>query len=116
MYSIRGATTIVKDEKNIVLDATKELLEKIIKENNVNIDDIVSIIFSCTKDIKSQYPAEGARQMGINRASLMCLQEMYVEGSLDKCIRILMLVNGDKSQKDVKHIYINGAQILRMDL
>lgn len=116
MYCIRGATTIEKDEKEEVLNYTEELLKKIIDANNIKIDDIISIIFSCTRDITSAYPAEAARNMGIVRAALMCLQEMYVEKSLEKCIRVLMFVDKDIKQEDAKHIYINGAKDLRKDL
>lgn len=116
MYSVRGAITIDEDIKDEINLSTKELITSIIKENNINIDDIISIIFSCTNDIISAYPAEAARQMGIKEAGLLCLQEMYVKDSMKKCIRILMHVNGYKKQSDVKHIFLRDAVILREDI
>ena len=116
MFSVRGAITIENDNIDEVLFSTKELIKKILQMNLICKDDIISIIFSCTKDIKSAYPAQAARDIGITYAGLLCLTEMYVERSMEKCIRILMLVNGEKSQNSVKHIYLKDAVKLRPDI
>lgn len=116
MFAVRGAITVEKDEKKYILEETEVLLKEMILKNEICIEDIVSIIFTATKDLKSAYPAEAARNIGIKYAGLLCFQEMYVENSLDKCIRVLMHVNGDKNQKDVKHIFLKRATILRPDL
>lgn len=116
MFSIRGATTVNKDTKGEIHEATKELIEKIIEVNSLKYDDIISIIFSVTKDLKSAYPAEAVRKMGITHASLMCLQEMDVENSLERCIRVMMLINGDNKQSDVKNIYLRESINLRPDI
>ena len=116
MIAIRGATTVLEDTREQILSETKIMLEKIISENNINIEDIISIIFTATKDIKSVYPAVSAREMGIVNASLICMQEMDVTGSLQKCIRVHMEVESDKRQKDANHVYLNGAEVLRPDL
>lgn len=116
MVSIRGAVTVNEDTREEVIAATRELLNIIMEKNHLTIEDIVSIIFSCTNDIKSVYPAVAAREIGILNAGLMCLSEMYVEGSLKKCIRVLMTVNKYDVQKQAKHVYLKGAVILRPDL
>jgi len=116
MISIRGAITVDEDIRQEVISSTKDLLSSIIEKNNLEIDDIVSIFFSCTNDIKSVYPAVAAREMGILNAGLMCFSEMFVEGSLKKCIRVLMLVNKYDNQKQAKHVYMKGAAVLRPDL
>jgi chorismate mutase len=116
MYSVRGATTIEYDNKEEIVASTTCLIEKMIESNGVRIEDVVSMMFTCTRDIKSSYPSEAARNLGIIYSGLLCFQEMYVEGSMEKCIRILMLVNGEKKQKDVKHIFLNRAVSLRPDL
>lgn len=116
MVSIRGAIVIDENTKECIINETKNLLEEMIEQNNVDIDDIVSIIFSATRDITASYPAPAARELGIYDASLFCVQEMYVENSLYMCIRILMYTNKNCCQKDTKHIYLNGAQSLRPDL
>lgn len=116
MYSVRGAATIDLDTREEIDKATRELLEKIIIENKIEIESIISIFFSSTKDIRSAYPAKSARDMGIVEAGLFCLQEMDVEGSLTKCIRVLMHVNENKKQSAAKHVYLGNAVNLRPDL
>ncbi len=114
--TIRGAITIEHNIKKEVYSATKEMLNEIIVHNNINIKDIISITFSCTGDIDCAYPAVAAREIGINEASLMCFQELYVVGSLPMCIRAMVMINTDKAQKDMNHIYLKNAQKLRPDI
>lgn len=116
MVSIRGAIVIEENTKESILKGTREMLEKLIEINDIEIDEIISIIFSATRDLTASYPAPVARELGIFDASLLCVQEMYVENSLSMCIRILMNVNKDCCQKEVKHLYLNGAEKLRPDL
>lgn len=116
MFAVRGATTVENDFREDILSSTQELLEKILSSNNIDIDNIVSIIFTSTKDIKSCYPAEAARNIGIVFAGLMCMQEMDVTDSLEKCIRIIILVNGSRKQNEVKHIYLKNSRKLRLDI
>jgi chorismate mutase len=116
MFSIRGAITVEKDTENDIISSADELLKKMMKANSIDIDEIVSIVFSCTNDLKAAYPAKAARQLGILNAGLLCLQEMQVNGSMDKCIRVLMHINGEISQKNVKHIFLRDAVKLRPDL
>lgn len=116
MVSIRGAVTVAEDTKAEVLKNTSLLLNEIFIKNNLALDDIISIIFTCTNDISSAYPAQSARDMGILNAGLLCMNEMYVSGSLPKCIRVLVFANMDIPQNHVKHVYMGGAAILRPDL
>ncbi len=116
MYTIRGATTVQANTEKEILDGTEELLKLIIEENGLRDDEISAIYFTCTKDLDAAYPARSARKMDIRKAALMCLQEMYVVGSLEKCIRICFFCDGEKDQNDVKHIYIKGAAHLRPDI
>lgn len=114
--SIRGAVTIEHNTKENILYNTKLLLNEIIKQNDIYIDDIISIIFTATKDIDAAYPAVAARELEIIHAGLMCFQEMYVKDSLKMCIRILVNIETDKKQKEMKHIYLKDAKKLRPDL
>lgn len=114
--TIRGAITIEHNEVSEVYDATKEMLIKIIESNNILMEDIISITFTATRDIDCAYPAVAARQIGITDASLMCFQELYVEGSLPMCIRAMVMIQSTKSQKNMNHIYLKGAEKLRPDL
>lgn len=116
--AIRGATTVVENEKACILEATEELLLSIMKENNIKVEEISSILFTATKDLTKVYPAVAAREIGITNAALMCVQEMFVEGSLEMCIRVMVEIQ--RKGLDVgfspRHIYLHGAANLRPDL
>lgn len=116
MFSVRGAITVEKDDPKEILDSAEELLAKMIEANSLIKKDIIAIIFSCTKDLRAAYPAKAARDMGIISAGLMCFQEMDVENSMEKCIRILLLSNGEREQETVRHVFLRDAVKLRLDL
>lgn len=113
---IRGAITVERDEKPLVLAATGELLNHIQKENGFQVEDIASVLFTVTPDIRSAFPAEAARLMGWDKVPLLCFQEIEVTYALPLCIRVLVLVNTEKSQDEIRHIYLKEAQRLRQDL
>ena len=114
---IRGAITCEEDLPNTVLPATGELLTAIKSANpSLREEDIVSIIFTVTPDINSVYPARAARDMGWDQVPLMCAQEIPVQGSLKKCIRVLIHWNTDLKQNEIHHVYLRDAVVLRPDL
>ena len=113
---IRGATTVDENNKESIITASKELLEKIIKANNVNIDDIAMVWFTTSSDLNAEFPAVAARSLGWTRTAMLCGHEMNVPGSLTRCIRILMLVNTDKRNDELVHVYLHEAEKLRPDL
>ncbi len=116
MISIRGANTVKENTKEAILESTKQLLQQIIEQNQLDPSQIVSIIFTATKDLTQVYPAVAARELGLTEASLICCQEMYVEGSLSQCIRVLFHVNSEIEQNSVRHIYLGEAVKLRPDI
>lgn len=116
MYTIRGATTVDKNKKESILEAVKDLTNKIIKTNQLKKVDIISFIFSTTEDLDQVYPGQAVRELGFTKTSIMCLQEMFVENSLKKCIRVMVFVNADQKKEEIKHIYLNKAADLRKDL
>ncbi len=111
MICIRGAITVEQNDKQQILQATKNMLQNIIE-----LSDIIQIQFTMTKDLDAVYPAVAAREMGITETALMCMQELYVKGSLEKCIRCAVLYDTDKKQKETIHVYLEKAKILRPDL
>lgn len=115
-YSIRGAITIADDTEEQIRENTVLMLKTILCENNISINDCSSIIFTATKDITKAYPAKYAREIGFTSCSLMCFQEMFVEHSLEKCIRVMLNINLDSMEFKAKHIYLKGAKVLRPDL
>jgi chorismate mutase len=114
--AIRGATTLVEDERQHLHERTKELVESIMTANLLGIDDVISVFFTCTPDIVSDFPAAAAREMGFGSVPLMCAQEMAVPGALPKVIRVMMHANLDVAREDVSHVYLHEAQSLRKDL
>jgi len=113
---IRGATTVSKNNKESILAETRELLLVLQKVNAFETVDIVSVFFTMTSDLTAAFPAAAARQLGWNQVPLFDMQEIEVPNSLPKCIRILIQVNCQKSQQEIKHCYLKDAKILRKDL
>jgi chorismate mutase len=114
---IRGATTVERNSRDAILDATIELLQLIIEANDIQADDVASAIFTTTPDLNAEFPAVAARQhFGWHHVALSCGHEMAVPGSLPMCLRILLHVNTERRQDEVAHIYARGARVLRPDL
>lgn len=113
---IRGAITVEENTKEQILENTTMLLQEIISQNSIALPDIVSVIFTATKDIDAAYPAVAARALHITEAGLMCMQEMYVEGSLPRCIRVMIQLQSERQQSEMKHVYLKEAVGLRPDL
>ena len=114
---IRGATTIERDDRELVLSATRELLLAILASNpDLKTDDIASALFTVTDDIASVYPALAARQMGWDLVPMMCAREIPVPASLSRAIRVLIHWNTDLPQADIQHVYLREAVKLRPDL
>ena len=116
LRGIRGATTVDVNTKEAILEAATELLSAIIEANDIHRDDVASAFFSTTPDLNAEFPALAARHMGWSDVALMCAHEMNVPGSLPMCLRILLHVNTEKAQSDLKFIYLRGARALRPDL
>ena len=114
---IRGATTVERDDQQEVLDATIVLLNQIVEENGVDPEDICSVFVTVTRDLLSTFPARAIRQMkGWELVPLMCSLEVPVQNSLEKCVRLMVLINTEKSQREIRHVYLNNAKVLRPDL
>ena len=113
---IRGAITVDEDMPVQVLEATQKLLQSMQEANRFEIDDIASVLFTVTPDICSVFPAQAARLIGWDRVPLLCFQEIKVPGALPHCIRVLLHINTNNSQQEIKHIYLRGAKALREDL
>ncbi len=113
---VRGATTVSKNTREEILEATRELLTEMIEANGIEPEDVASAWFTTTPDVNAEFPAVAARQMGWTFVPLMCGHEMSVPGSLPLCLRILLHLNTDKGTHDINHVFIRGARALRPDL
>jgi len=114
---IRGATTVEHNDKQEILDATRELLSTIIADNGLVPEDIGYVFITVTSDLDAAFPAVAIRAMdGWDLVPLMCAVEVPVQGALPRCIRLMVTVNTTKSQKEIVHVYLNEAKSLRPDL
>jgi chorismate mutase len=110
---IRGATTVDNNTKEDILNSAKELLQKMIDANGLQPENVACAIFTTTHDLNAEFPAAAARQLGWANTALLCAQEMNVPGSLQRCLRILILYNTEKSAEEIVHVYIKGATTLK---
>jgi chorismate mutase len=114
---IRGATTVQADEPDLILQATRELLEEILGENkDMKPEDVGSAIFTVTDDLNSTFPAQAAREMGWGLVPMLCAREIPVPNSLPRVIRVLVHWNTELPQNEITHVYLRDAVKLRPDL
>jgi len=113
--AIRGAIT-AKNTRESILESTRMMLKAILAENDLEIDQIIAVTFTCTRDLDAVYPAVAAREIGLVSASLMCMTEMDVQGSLPYCIRVQVLAETDAAPDYINHVYLREARKLRPDL
>lgn len=113
---VRGAITVDADDAQSIVDATKRLLSSMVAQNGVELDDIASVLFSLTPDLRAAFPALGAREMGWVHVPMLHFCEIDVPGALPRVIRVLMHVNTSLGQHEVEHVYLDGARVLRPDL
>lgn len=113
MIALRGATTVSEDTQSDIKQGVKELLNAVMQANGLGAEQIICIMFSSTADLKSYYPAKAAREAGYSSCALYSSLEPEIDGSLEKCIRVMLLVESDSKPK---HVYLNGAKNLRSDI
>ena len=119
MRALRGAITVDEDTKSQITSATKRLLEEMLSLNELSAEDLVSIHFTCTQDLSAEFPAVGAREMGLSDVPLLCGIEMNGPDSplsVPRCVRVMMYAYTDRDPSAVRHVYLEGAKHLRPDL
>lgn len=116
LRALRGATTVDEDTEDQVHSRVVELLTEMCARNDVDHDDIVSILFTATDDLHATFPAAGARKMGLGDVPLICARELDVVGGAERCIRVLMHLTTERSRTELRHVYLEGAVSLRDDL
>lgn len=114
--AIRGATTVEANTKEAIFEASIELLSKIEEKNDLKNTDAISIIFTVTSDLTAVFPAAAVRKMGITNVPLLDMAAPDIDGSLKRCIRVMIHINTDKTKDEIKHVYLRGASVLRPDL
>lgn len=115
LQGIRGATTVTRNDPAEILSATDELLRTLIEANELEPDDIVSGLFTVTRDLDATFPARAAEEYGWNIVALLHATEIPVPGSLPRCIRLLVHAYTSRSRAEIKHCYLREATVLRPD-
>ena len=114
--AVRGATQLEQDTREHMLDRVAELVTDVMEANGLVVDDFISIIFTATSDLVSEFPAYAARQLGFSDVPLVCARELEIEGSMPRVVRLMAHVETDLPRADVTHVYLHGAANLRRDL
>jgi len=115
LVALRGATTVDADTQDDIRLRTEELLTVLLERNSLAVDDIVSILFTATPDLRADFPAAAARGLGLSHTPLLCAQEIPVEGAVSRCIRVLIHCYGPPGAAR-HHVYLHEARALRLDL
>jgi chorismate mutase len=114
LRGVRGATTVERNDAGQIAERTRELLNVLIDANGILPEDLASAIFTVTADLDAQFPTVSARSLsGWKDVPLLCSREIPVQGSLPRCIRVLLHWNSDRSQNAIRHVFLRGARGLR---
>ncbi|MFL6062905.1 MAG: chorismate mutase [Marmoricola sp.] len=114
--AIRGATQLVEDTREQMLERVTEMVTEVMGANQLEVDDFISVIFTATSDLVAEFPAYAARRLGFGEIPLICARELEIEGSMPRVVRMMAHVETDKARGDVTHVYLHGAAALRSDL
>jgi len=114
--AVRGATQLDVDEREHLLERVAELMREVLRTNDLENDDLISIVFTATSDVHSEFPAYAARLMGMTDVPLLCAREIEIDGSMPRVIRLMAHVETQLSRDDITHVYLHGAAALRRDL
>lgn len=114
--AIRGAIQVESNDRSEVLDGASELVQEVMRRNEVQPDDLISILFTATPDLTAEFPAYAARQLGLTDVPLMCASEIAVPGALPRTLRLLAHVDTELRRAEIRHVYLRGAASLRTDL
>ncbi len=114
--AVRGATQLDADDREHMLERVAEMVSDVMEANSLEVDDFISVIFTATPDLVSEFPAYAARRLGFGDVPLICARELAVEGAMPRVVRMLAHVESDLSKQDITHVYLHGAAALRSDL
>lgn len=114
--AIRGATQLETDEREHMLERVSEMVLDAMSANGLTLDDFISVIFTATSDLHSEFPAYAARQLGFTDIPLICARELEIEGSMPRVVRMMAHVETDLARAEITHVYLHGAAALRSDL
>ncbi len=114
--AVRGATQVDADDRSLILEGVAELLREVMARNGLTPDDLVSVVFTATPDLRAEFPAYAARLIGISDVPLLCATEIDVPGAMPRVLRLLAHIETDRPRSEIRHVYLHGAAALRTDL
>ncbi len=116
MRAIRGATQLESDTREQMLDRVAEMVTEVMRANDLEVDDFISVVFTATSDLVAEFPAYAARQLGFGEVPLICARELEIEGSMPRVVRMMAHVETAAPKSEITHVYLHGAAALRSDL
>jgi chorismate mutase len=116
LRAVRGATQLRADDEEELVAAVTELVTEVLNRNRLSTDDLVSILFTATPDLRSQFPAAAARRLGIGDVPLLCAAELDIVGAMPRVVRLMAHVETQRRRAEIQHVYLRGAEALRLDL
>jgi chorismate mutase len=114
--AVRGATQLERDDREHLLERVAEMVLDVMESNALEVDDFISVVFTATSDLHSEFPAYAARRLGFGEVPLLCARELEIESSMPRVVRMLAHVETDLPRAEVTHVYLHGAAALRRDL
>ncbi|GEP32257.1 chorismate mutase [Nocardioides szechwanensis] len=114
--AVRGATQLDTDEREHMLERVAEMVTDVMTSNGLEVDDFISVIFTATSDLVSEFPAYAARQLGFGDVPLICARELEIAGSMPRVVRMMAHIETELPRADITHVYLHGAAALRSDL
>jgi chorismate mutase len=114
--AIRGAIQVDEDSRDAILEGTAELVSAVLNRNDLTTDDVISVLFTVTPDLTTEFPALAARKLGFHAVPLMCATEIPVRGAMPRVVRLMAHVETGRPRPEIQHVYLRGAVGLRMDI
>jgi chorismate mutase len=114
--AIRGATQLVEDTREQMLERVTEMVTEVMSANGLDVDDFISVIFTATSDLVAEFPAYAARRLGFGEIPLLCARELEIEASMPRVVRMMAHVESRRARSEITHVYLHGAAALRSDL
>jgi chorismate mutase len=114
--AIRGAVQVEANEREAIIEGTAELVAEVMSRNDLVTGDVISVLFTATPDLTAEFPALAARKTGFHDVPLLCATEIGVPGAMPRVIRLMMHVDTPRSRSGIRHVYLRGAQALRLDI
>jgi chorismate mutase len=114
--AIRGAIQVEADDRDAIIEGTTELVTTLMERNRLTTDDVISVLFTATPDLKAEFPALAARKLGFADVPLICCTEIDVPGALPRVVRLMAHIETDRPRSEINHVYLRGASALRQDI